>query len=198
MTDDSKFLTGQALSTAIRKLVTEENAILRLAVAYWGSKALELLNIDQSTSKDIRIICDPWKGGCDPDVLQSLFEDKKFEIRHTRNIHAKVYLGTSSVIVGSSNASSNGIGSISGNKSHYIEAAINSKESNILRTATQWFDQQFGDDFSTLLTEADISEIRSIWADTQLRRQISESVELSLIEALGSGPIKSVADQLVF
>jgi hypothetical protein len=39
---------------------------IRIAVAYWGAKAVKRLNLKEIAGRDVQIICDLFSGGCNP------------------------------------------------------------------------------------------------------------------------------------
>ncbi|MEG3086297.1 phospholipase D family protein [Sphingomonas sp. PB4P5] len=102
-----KFLTGGDLATAIKEVLS--GADVRCAVAYWGA------GIDQAFPPSegppaARIICDVTRGGTSPKALVDLGATKNKLLRHVPDLHAKVYISDRGAVVGSANASSNGIG----------------------------------------------------------------------------------------
>ena len=50
------------------------------------------------------------RGGTSPKALVALGATKNKQLRHVPDLHAKVYISDRGVVVGSANASSNGIG----------------------------------------------------------------------------------------
>jgi hypothetical protein len=103
----SKFLAGDELSIAIKKIMSERPA--RCAVAFWGEAAKGL--IDQIGHCDqVQIICNLFSGGTDPYAIEYFLNKKRIDVRRHDALHAKVYIGQKDVIVTSANASANGWG----------------------------------------------------------------------------------------
>jgi hypothetical protein len=103
----TSFLTGGDLAAAIKDILTGTE--VRCAVAYWGNgidKAFPPLE----GPPDARIICDVTRGGTSPKALVDLGATKNKRLRHVPDLHAKVYISDRGAVVGSANASSNGIG----------------------------------------------------------------------------------------
>lgn len=96
---------------------------LRLAVAFWGLDASKTLRL--SGAKSGRIICNLESGACNPAEIRKLRASKKFKIKTHAQLHAKIYWSPDSVVVGSSNASANGL---------VVDAAVAKgwREANIL------------------------------------------------------------------
>ena len=184
---NSTFLQGPALSDAIRALTLAESKTLKLAVAYWGGGGAELIGLNESPAIQIQILCDPWKGSCHPDLLQSLLKSNNVKVRYVENLHSKVYLGTDSVIVGSSNASSNGIGSVQ-NLARYKEAAIASSSIDLVKAATIWFDDLFEGRLSNALGDNHLNEIRQLWELAQRNRASNSSGDAQLVTVLDNDP----------
>lgn len=141
--------------------VLKEGTQLDLAVAYWGHGAIDQLGVDGS--KPTRIICDLLSGGCNPHevgrFLQPPFKhNKDFEVRHLSGLHAKVYLTPTNVIVGSANASANGLGDEG--EIGTIEAAIQTDSLEVLSSARTWFGQLW--EQSVRINEALLEEARKV------------------------------------
>ena len=77
-----------------------------IAVPFWGRGAVKLLGLDAGTK--VRVICNLDHPGCNPFVIEKLREHKVAVKTHPR-LHAKIYATADIAIVGSSNASSNGL-----------------------------------------------------------------------------------------
>ena len=101
--DEMKFLTGGMLTDAMRRLGKKKGK-RKIAIAYWGNKALKLLKLD-ANDKNISILCCLRGGKSDPDVIKRF----KSGARQCDSLHAKVIWTPDEAIVGSANASSNGM-----------------------------------------------------------------------------------------
>ena len=134
----AKFLSAGEILKSIKTLINKSTKI-DLAVAYWGNGALQMTALDQihQTTK-VRIICDLESGACNPDVIRQLIK-KRFQVRSLKSLHAKVYIGEKSLIVGSANASSNGLASEGVDTNGMHEAAALITEESTLTAANQWF-----------------------------------------------------------
>lgn len=101
------FLDGAACCTAVKRLLSEGGPVYA-AVAYWGAAAIENLGI--AAGMDLTVICDA-SSGCNIDELKTLIAllGTNRVLTHDR-LHAKEWIGQDMAIVGSSNASANGLG----------------------------------------------------------------------------------------
>lgn len=101
-----QFLANSDLADAIKHLLGGNE--VRCAVAFWGAGAEALL--DRATGAQPRIICDVTLGGTSPKALRALGAPGNDHLRHIPSLHAKVYISDRGAIVGSANASRNGLG----------------------------------------------------------------------------------------
>lgn len=101
-----RFVQGADLGQAIKHVVGGGN--VRCAVAFWGGGS-DALFTPQSISRP-RIICDVSMGGTSVRALRDLGAPKNDDLRHVPGFHAKLYLSDRGAVVGSANASHNGIG----------------------------------------------------------------------------------------
>jgi len=137
----AEFLTGDQVGKHIRRILAEPRA--RCAVAFWGAGAVADLFPNGARPKDALVICDISMGATSADELCKLGAPDDIAIRYQRNFHAKVYLSEAGAVVGSANASSNGIG-FGGEAAGLVEAAtFHAADSAIWRQVSDWFDRQY-------------------------------------------------------
>ena len=91
------FVTGEHLLQAARSTVALGRA--DLAVAFWGPKAVDLLEMPVDAS-GIRVACDAFSGSCSPKALAELLR-RGAKVYDSPGLHAKVCLGTGMLVVGS-------------------------------------------------------------------------------------------------
>lgn len=131
-------MTGNDLATAIKHLLTGTD--IRCAVAFWGIGAETLLN--KAGDAQPRIICDVMLGGTSPNALRALGAPKNEDLRHIPGFHAKVYISDRGAIIGSANASRNGVG-LDG-PPVLTEAGVRfAPDSEAFRQAESWFETQW-------------------------------------------------------
>lgn len=102
------FLTGDTLSDAIRRVVGGPK--VRCAVAFWGEGITEFLRAAGARRTDTQILCDISMGGTSAKALEELGAPGNDQLRRVDGLHAKVYLSDAGMVLGSCNASNNGIG----------------------------------------------------------------------------------------
>ena len=129
---------NQYLET-LRNLLNEADEV-SMAVAFWGEGS-------ESIFKDYkgdppRIICNLKLGGTNPKAIRKLKEKwENAKIRQHDDLHAKLVLTESQMIVGSANISSNGLGLEDGKEAGLRELGIRSRNARQLGAARKWFDQ---------------------------------------------------------
>ena len=132
----SRFLSGAELGAAIAEVAAGDDP--RCAVAFWGTGASAHLFPQQGFRK-VRILCDLSQGGTNPDELILLGAPSNKALRQVERLHAKVYLSKRGAIIGSANASDNGIGFAGA--SGLIEAGILVEpDSESFKAAGIWFE----------------------------------------------------------
>jgi hypothetical protein len=101
-----EIVTGPELFDELKSAVGKADDV-RLAIAFWGSGALEAIGL--RASQRIEIICNLSMGGTNPDEIERILKTGAAVYPHP-TLHAKMGLTGHFGFVGSSNASSNGLG----------------------------------------------------------------------------------------
>jgi len=156
-----------------------------IVVAFWGTdaqKALGLRHPDRTM-----IICNLTMGGTNPMVIKKLVEEN-YKVLHSSRLHGKVFRFENSAIVGSANASANGL-SFEGNElDGWQEIGILTRDPSELAAIDNWIKlienesrvvNCDGDEFKSALNK---------WERARNRRpsQASRNNRLNLLEALAS------------
>jgi hypothetical protein len=76
-------------------------------------------------------------------------------------LHAKVYITTSGVIIGSANASNNGLNQEGAEIDFQREAAVECTDATIMENASEWFDKHW--DEASKIDKKRLDRIRPIW-----------------------------------
>jgi hypothetical protein len=139
-------LGGPAAEKAIRTNLTVCQWGL-LAVAYWGDGAIKSLDMVTAVEHGARIevICDLMSGACNPKEIRKLRELLGAERVLTRTgLHAKVWITDAGAVLGSSNASTNGLGHENDDLSGLIEAnfAIDPSDRAEIAAWKNWYKRQ--------------------------------------------------------
>lgn len=170
----SKFLHGEQLRAQIVSTLKGERR--DLAVAFIGAGAIERAGL--SNAEGTRIICDLWSGGCNPDAVRDLHE-AGVQIRNLRDLHAKIYIGDSTAVVGSANLSSNGFGDVGTPQQWGLEAGVLVDQPGDLSEIVDWFENQFASaiDFDPNDPQLDEAWERRL-APTRSSTDLSEDIGL--------------------
>jgi hypothetical protein len=175
-----KFIEGDKLVEEFCALRSQD-AHADIAVAFWGRGAATELKINKDGHP--RIICNLESGACDPDEIKKM-KDAGLEIRSHRQLHAKVYFTETGAIVGSANASTNGL-AMQGSFSAWREANILFDDSATLKELRTWFDKIWK--VARDISDDDIKNARRIWKE---RRKLAPTKygATSLFKAFADDP----------
>jgi len=166
----------------IRRVLSSGSPV-RAAVAFWGEGAERSLGITAKRIKEcgLEIICDLESGGCNPRTIRNLAK-LGATVRYLSKLHAKVYLGDGEVVVGSANASSNGLGLEDIEVDGSAEACLVTTDSAVVSDCEGWFVDMWSK--ATDVTEDDLKRAESAWLAKRQRRSIMVGRDLDLLAAL--------------
>lgn len=137
-----EFLAGNDLSRKVKEVVKGDS--VRCAVAFWGRGAdAELFCANNNAPNDMKIVCDVSMGGTNPDTLRALGAPQNKKIKSHDGLHSKVYISSAGAIIGSANASNNGIGFLDNGALHLEAGVFVEKNSVEWTAASKWFNKLF-------------------------------------------------------
>ena len=156
-----QFLTGVDIQNQVRTIASRSGEVMA-AVAYWGKGATERTGLSgHEDPASVRIICDLMSGACNPNEIEVL-RKRGFTVKTLDRLHAKVWIGGADVIVGSANASQNGLlGEGEKAADANVEAAIMSHDPALARRLVDWFELQW--DASTDIERRHLVLAWQIW-----------------------------------
>jgi hypothetical protein len=154
-----------------------------LAIAYWGANGGKTLGLDL-VSCPVRILCDVYTGACNPKELEALLA-MGFDVRTRNGLHAKVIVTSASAIVGSANASANGLGQ-EGEEANNIEAAALITNPAFVQDVQHWFNELWKD--AHPVTSEVIQQIRPFWEERRRVRPTGTLKSPSLLGMLRAEP----------
>lgn len=150
-----RFLTGEQLHDAVRAAL--QGSDVRCAVAFWGNGAeADDLIVDATTAK---IVCNLSTGGTNPRAIRALMQ-RGAEVQQLDHLHAKVYLGPSTAVVTSANASANGLALQGPEQAHWSEAGIEISRGDAADVIT-WFDTVWSQ--ARKITDQDLRRAEALW-----------------------------------
>ncbi len=169
------FFHGSELTAAIRAVLSGSRK--DIAVAFWGAEPLKRLGI--SDASNMRVACDLYSGACNPSAIKDLL-DSGASVFDVPGLHAKVYLGTAAMVVGSANVSANGLGEEGIEILDGLEAGIKSDHAADLARADAWFKELLLD--REPVGPEVLSELMRLWA--RRRRGRPKRLTGSLVDAM--------------
>ncbi|WP_374632746.1 phospholipase D family protein [Ferrovibrio sp.] len=162
------FLAGEDLRKQIAAHLKRAKTF-DAAIAFWGNGAIERFP-DHIKGKDIRIICNLFSGGTNPEAIKTLMQEKKgVSVKFRDGLHAKVYLFPDAVIAGSANFSANGLGLEDEEQTGWLEAGA-SLDQNGMEAARQWFEETWNSPLSMDVTSDTLKVAQKIY-DTRPKKQ---------------------------
>ena len=175
-----RFLTGPAIQKQVKK-VTGRTGDLMVAVAYWGDGAAERTGLShRKNPRQVRIVCDLLSGACSPDEIESMIR-LGVRVKTLDRLHAKVWISGDRVILGSANASRNGLPNGDTESSNAnIEAAVLSKDSDLSRRMTKWFEEQWR--LAAIIDDDKLNLARRLWK--RRRRSDGRAFTSTLIQKI--------------
>jgi hypothetical protein len=132
----------------------------KIAVAFWGRGAVQALGIDRS-DLEAEIVCNLDSGACNPSEIGKLRELRPhIPVRSDPRLHGKLYWTPRGVVIGSSNASTNGL-AVEDGLAGWAEANVFSDDQRLIDDALAWFEAR--KDSSYEITDAHLHLARQIW-----------------------------------
>lgn len=126
---------GEELRRAMSQALKNASSA-KFCVAYWGAGAGETL---AEATSNTEIMCDLMSGATNPFEIKRLIE-KGADVRHVDDLHAKFAIIGAWCYLGSSNMSSNGIGSEGGEAAKLHELNCVSSDAAVLGALTAWWE----------------------------------------------------------
>lgn len=130
-------LDETAALAAIRALLADATHA-KLAVAFWGKGAIERLGLDRP-GLTAEILCNLESGACNPKELRRLYDHPRITLRSHPALHAKVWWTAGGAVLGSSNASANGLAVEGDAAAGWHEANVEISEAGVLTDIDHWF-----------------------------------------------------------
>ncbi len=187
---DVKFLGPNFINGAVEKLFQNAKKA-RLAVAYWGLSAVDFLKL-RKFGTDLKIVMHLLSGCVDPEVVELLEHAK---IRNHNRLHTKIFWTDCGAIIGSCNASANGLCLADREMEGLKEAAVfvgpgTQAWSNARKTVEALFDE--GD----LITDAMLKQANDLRKKRRSSRPEPVGRKITLLHALLHKP-EQLIDQNV-
>lgn len=134
-----------------------------LAVAFWGDGAIDRLELDRP-GLSLKIICNLESGACNPFELRKLCAlAGPGNVLSDPRLHGKVYRTASGAIIGSSNASTNGLAVEGSSLRGWAEANLFTEDDSVLSDLDRWIKAREKARDTHVVTEKDLSAAEALW-----------------------------------
>lgn len=127
---------GRKRAAVLIRRVLAAPGPLRVAAAYVTGDVEASLGLCASRLHDLTLLCEPFSGNCDPDLLDRL-TDARADVRAVAHLHAKVFASERGAVIGSANVSG---AALVGTSTRTIEAAVAVEGRAHVAEVTTWFD----------------------------------------------------------
>ncbi|PPT93301.1 hypothetical protein XaraCFBP7407_18665 [Xanthomonas arboricola pv. arracaciae] len=119
--------------------VKGQDTDLDLAVAFWGNNASTILQLSKP-SRSVRVILELSQGATNITEVRTLMTLKGVQVKTLDRLHAKAYIATDEMVIGSANASSGGLGVAGFEHLHWKELGFRTSDQVSLAEAKAWFE----------------------------------------------------------
>jgi hypothetical protein len=184
------FVSDALFADKLRELIQEAESLV-FAVAFWGRGASEELGLHKlRISQQVKIVCDLDSGGCNPEEVERLMSLSGVTVKKLSGLHAKVYWSGHGVLVGSSNASANGLAFERNELAGTIEANTFASDVTLIQQVKLWLDNRVLADADEISNE-DIMRAKSLWSLRRRDRKMlvtSGKTTRNLLEEIKKSP----------
>lgn len=179
-----RFLTEKQVPDVVEELLTNNNEAC-FAVAFWGKGAKKALGIKAGMKGHLKIICNLKSGACNPDEVRALMMCA--EVRMHPQLHAKIYWTPSAVVVGSSNASTNGLVVEDSGLKGWLEGNLLTDDGDVLRNIKAHLEAMWKE--AKEISPDDLAIAQAQWDErTKLRPPLQPVSRRSLLAAYREVP----------
>lgn len=155
-----KFLDEVGARSVIRDLLNSA-AEAKIAVPFWGAGASEALGLERSGLR-VEIVCNLESGACNPHEIRKIQAlGDHVSVRSDPRLHGKVYWTPTAVVLGSSNASTNGLAVEGGALSGWAEANVLSQDAGLIESTRTWFEGRRAAAYE--IGEDDLKRAENLW-----------------------------------
>lgn len=205
-----QFLNGNEAAEIIREQAGSSSRC-KMAVAFWGRGAAQDLGLFER-EQPFQIVMNLEMGGTNPSEAKLIMERCRDRVgsslQHRSDLHSKVYLFDDCVIIGSSNASANGLSYQNSDGSKWLESNVLINDLIFLDSVNLWFDDLVAHDVDNNAMERAeknwnarrmiVSSMpNNISIEDYIRNKISSSKEIPAYLVITTEIRSSEADEMV-
>lgn len=154
-----KLLRENEIAPKFRSLRSAETGSV-VAVPFWGVGAAEELGLNDG--RNGRILCNLASTGCNPYAVEAVCNLPAIKVASHPRLHAKIYATRGSAIVGSSNASANGL-MIDGKPDGWIEANVLSDDPHFVSSVHKLFEEIWDDPTTKIVDAVMLASAKKAW-----------------------------------
>jgi HKD family nuclease len=185
-----QFYSDRDVLRQINHQTSESNESI-FAVAFWGKGAIEQLRLEKfaDAKKKITIICNLMSGACNPLEMRKLLnlkEKNDWTLKFHNELHAKIYWTPSSVIIGSSNVSSNGLCYDGSLEAGLLEANLQTDDKDAVKVSEGWLRDLAAR--SNEVTNVSIDLAEKIWISSRQKRVVRAGTDKTFLQVLRNNP----------
>jgi hypothetical protein len=153
------FLDERGALHQIQNLMREAKEA-KIAVAFWGRGAVETLLIGRS-DLDVEVVCNLDSGACNPFEIEKLQKLRpRNPVRSDPRLHGKLYWTPHGIVLGSSNASTNGL-AVEESSVGWAEANVFSSDPKLIKATLEWFNNRKSAAYE--IKDVDLHRAKDIW-----------------------------------
>ncbi|WP_242141021.1 phospholipase D family protein [Sphingomonas sp. TREG-RG-20F-R18-01] len=162
-------------------------------MAFWGDGAIERLGLDRHEIK-AKILCNLESGACNPAEIRRLRDMPSILLKSHPALHAKVYWTFGAAVVGSSNASANGLAVEGADLRAWLEANVRVKDQVTLDEIEDWFGRVFAAGHE--ISDPDLERATALWKARAKLRPTGKRLVSNLLAAYQNAPSHPVWRQV--
>lgn len=195
MGERDRLLDEKGVFAAVNDLLASTSEAC-IAVAFWG-KGTEVALPALVDRHRHRIVCNLESGCCNPSVIRALWQQNNGRVFTNPRLHAKLWIGKDQAIVGSSNASANGLALQGSEQTSWHEMNMRTEDPDLIEQGRSWFESVLASEETRSVTEAMISEAETVHGLRRHSRPIYNGGDPSVLELIAHHPA-SLSDRDVF
>lgn len=168
----------------LARWVSDVDGPLDLAVSFWGEGAIKELSLEKK--RPTRVLLELGSGGTNPSVVKVLRKLPHVELKQLPKLHAKVYISQRAVVIGSTNASANGLGVEGKETTRWHELAVHINDDTLVRDTKIWFEEKWA--AGQPITAASLSKAEREWKERQKLRPKADGDVKDILAAAMKNP----------
>ncbi|MHB1798530.1 MAG: phospholipase D family protein [Vulcanimicrobiaceae bacterium] len=165
--------------------VKDSEGPIDLAVAFWGEGAIDELGLTNAKRR-MRILLDLSMGGTNPDVVKAMMKLPHLQVMQHPKLHAKTYISGRGVVIGSANASANGLGVEGSEATRWHELGCLIYDDHVVQDTKQWFELKWA--AAKPISITDLKKAERTWAERQRLRPKVDSKIRDILAAATANP----------